>query len=238
MITIDIEDIVSFSPSTGISVHREALNADPETLYRSIQLAFDHIDNPLLIEATCAGAGPLADLGRVSFEEYLKASEGAYAKVERVALIEDRVCERLNPPAFVRDASDSWADDAAGLVLAQGTGYVYVLSNPSMPGIVKIGHSIYGGKHRANALYKNITGVPEPFRLEFEVFTQDYALIEERAHEALASARVNASREFFRCDVREAVLAVLKAVSAASRDRASRDGASRVARQNGEGGDT
>ena len=126
-------------------------------------------------------------------------------------------CVDKRPTPRQLDPSDfpSWTDDARAVVQAKGSGYVYVLSNPSMPGIVKIGQSIYGGKHRAKELYKSITGVPEPFRLEFEVFTPEYVLIEEWAHEALASARVNASREFFRCAVHEAVFAVMGAVATA-----------------------
>lgn len=43
-------------------------------------------------------------------------------------------------------------------------GYVYVLSNPCMPGIVKIGKTTRSVEDRANELYQ--TGVPEPFKVE------------------------------------------------------------------------
>lgn len=57
--------------------------------------------------------------------------------------------------------------------MSASKGYVYILSNPSMPGILKIGRSINGGKGRADALYKNDTGVASPFALEFEMIFDD-----------------------------------------------------------------
>jgi hypothetical protein len=71
-----------------------------------------------------------------------------------------------------------------------------------MPGILKIGRSIDGGKQRAAALYS--TGVPEKFVLEFEVFVTDPIAIEKSVHEALSLRRIKDSREFFRCEVFEA----------------------------------
>jgi len=46
-------------------------------------------------------------------------------------------------------------------------GYVYILTNPSMPGLVKIGRSKNGGRKRASDLYQ--TGVPTPFRKRSEL---------------------------------------------------------------------
>ena len=92
--------------------------------------------------------------------------------------------------------------------MSSDKGYVYVLSNPSMPGIVKIGRSMYGGQGRADALYKNDTGVALPFKLEFEVFTEKHQLLEKDIHADLEKVRVNSSREFFRISVEEASIVV------------------------------
>lgn len=86
-------------------------------------------------------------------------------------------------------------------------GYVYVLSNPSMPGILKIGRSVNGGKQRATALYS--TGVPTPFVLEFELLTSDAPYIEKAVHESLARFRLKDSREFFKCEVNEAAESII-----------------------------
>jgi hypothetical protein len=86
-------------------------------------------------------------------------------------------------------------------------GYVYVLSNPSMPGIVKIGRSIHGGRSRAREL--NSTGVPTPFDLEFEMFVDDCESVEVACHEVLEKYRVNDGREFFKCTVHKAIWTVM-----------------------------
>ena len=76
-------------------------------------------------------------------------------------------------------------------------GYVYVLSNPSMPGLVKIGFSKYGGSGRADSFYKNDTGVPTPFKLEFEIYCANPRDVEREVHSQLNHKRVNKNREFF-----------------------------------------
>ncbi len=86
-------------------------------------------------------------------------------------------------------------------------GYVYVLSNVSMPGVVKIGRSVNGGQHRAKAIFS--TGVPTPFYLEFEMLVDDAVVVEQAVHESLENCRVSSTREFFRCDVHEAIKAVM-----------------------------
>ena len=90
-------------------------------------------------------------------------------------------------------------------------GYVYVLSNPSMPGVLKIGMSKHGGQGRADALYRNDTGVATPFVLEFELMVADARVVERDAHARLGECRVNARREFFACDIRTATEAVMSA---------------------------
>jgi hypothetical protein len=88
-------------------------------------------------------------------------------------------------------------------------GYIYVLSNESMPGVVKIGKSTRGGKHRAREIYQ--TGVPTPFSLEFEMMFDDSDSGEVRVHDALSNERVSSTREFFKVEVRDAVVAVVSA---------------------------
>jgi hypothetical protein len=82
-------------------------------------------------------------------------------------------------------------------------GYVYILSNKSMPGLVKIGKSRRGGRHRAKEIYQ--TGVPTPFHLEFELYTHDCDALESYVHECMDDVRVNDSREFFEADLEVAI---------------------------------
>lgn len=88
-------------------------------------------------------------------------------------------------------------------------GFIYVLSNPSMPGIVKIGRSTRHPELRALELYNTSSGVPTPFVLEFAIYCkEDHEATEEDCHEELSYCRVNGSREFFRICVELAVEAV------------------------------
>lgn len=88
-------------------------------------------------------------------------------------------------------------------------GYVYVLSNPSMPDIVKIGRSKHGGRVRAKNIYQGITGVPTPFFMEFELWSNDCIALEAAVHDELSNERVSDSREFFRIDISEAIKSVM-----------------------------
>lgn len=80
-------------------------------------------------------------------------------------------------------------------------GYVYVLSNPSMPGMVKIGRTERSVQQRANELWQ--TGVPTPFKVECEVRSPDCAEMERWAHEKFHQFRVSEGREFFRVECAE-----------------------------------
>lgn len=88
-------------------------------------------------------------------------------------------------------------------------GYVYVMTNPAMPGLVKVGLSTRCPERRCNELAS--TGVPLPFELQFAVFVPSVHWTERRAHELLAEKRVSQGREFFRVPVDSAITAVLNA---------------------------
>ena len=73
---------------------------------------------------------------------------------------------------------------------------VYALTNPAMPGMVKIGMT-ENLQNRMTQLYS--TGVPLPFECVYaiELVGQSAAAIESALHAAFQPYRVNASREFF-----------------------------------------
>ena len=84
-------------------------------------------------------------------------------------------------------------------------GIVYLLTNPVMPGLVKIGMTTQKDiEKRMRELYT--TGVPVPFECQFacKVKKGDCAKIEKALHAAFAPQRVNANREFFRIQVEQA----------------------------------
>ncbi len=84
-------------------------------------------------------------------------------------------------------------------------GIVYLLTNPVMPGLVKIGMTTQEDiDKRMKELYT--TGVPVPFECQFacRVKKTDCAKIEKALHTAFSPQRVNANREFFRIQVDQA----------------------------------
>ena len=101
-------------------------------------------------------------------------------------------------------------------------GYVYLLSNPSMPGLVKIGRTSRDPATRAGEL-TSASGVPTPFRLEGYVRTPDAARTEASVHRIIGGDRVNKRREFFRTDIPRG-LAVLAEVARSERLRLDRPG--------------
>lgn len=96
---------------------------------------------------------------------------------------------------------------------------IYVLSNPAMPGMVKIGRSI-SVEARVDQLSR-LTAVPLPFVLEYTDTPVDDIEVELVAHRMLARYRVNPSREFFRLSVEDAVAAVQVAALMSAWNKAS-----------------
>jgi hypothetical protein len=85
---------------------------------------------------------------------------------------------------------------------------VYVLTNPVMPGIVKIGKTTQlEVSERMKQLYS--TGVPVPFECAFACQVKDATEVEKALHTAFGMTRINPNREFFKLDPAN-VIAVLK----------------------------
>lgn len=84
-------------------------------------------------------------------------------------------------------------------------GIVYLLTNPYMPGLVKIGMTTQEDvDKRMKELYT--TGVPVPFECQYacKVNNNDCAKIEKALHTAFDPQRVNKNREFFKINVEQA----------------------------------
>jgi|GEM_PF-3261418 len=81
-------------------------------------------------------------------------------------------------------------------------GWVYILSNPVMPGIYKVGMTTINPETRAKDISRG-TGVPTPFVVEKSFHVENPAQAEKEIHEALSEYRVNDNREFFECSIEE-----------------------------------
>ena len=94
--------------------------------------------------------------------------------------------------------------------MADEEGWVYVLTNEAMPGIVKIGYTLREPSVRAEELYKDskngaVTGVPLPFDVAYKAWVLNPFQVEQAVHKSLAQKRLNDNREFFKCSTEEAV---------------------------------
>ena len=82
-------------------------------------------------------------------------------------------------------------------------GIVYVLTNPAMPGMVKIGKTSRAMDARLNELYS--TGVPLPFECAYAARVPDEGKVERAFHQAFGPYRVNPKREFFTIEPEQAI---------------------------------
>ena len=81
-------------------------------------------------------------------------------------------------------------------------GFVYVLSNPAMPGIVKIGMTQRDPDVRLQEI-NSATGVL-PFSIEAVIASRNARWTEREVHSRLTGKRVRENREFFRIPVEDA----------------------------------
>lgn len=82
-------------------------------------------------------------------------------------------------------------------------GIVYILTNPAMPGLTKIGKTVRGIGIRMNELFS--TGVPLPFECSFAGKVEDVDEVEKAFHEAFRPYKINPSREFFEIEDSQAI---------------------------------
>jgi len=93
---------------------------------------------------------------------------------------------------------------------SRAVGFTYVLSNPAMPGIVKVNYTNTLTEDHIAKLYS--PDVPLPYIVEFEALTSFPKKVKERAHAMLDWQRVAPGRDFFRSAPHLAVEAVRDAL--------------------------
>ena len=85
--------------------------------------------------------------------------------------------------------------------------WVYVLSNASQPGLLKIGYTKNTPDERAKQI-SNATGVPIPYKVEWAFNCYDGFSLEQEVHHKLGKYRVNNNREFFQISLNEAKISI------------------------------
>ena len=81
---------------------------------------------------------------------------------------------------------------------------MYVLTNPEMPGLVKIGKTSQDElQNRLMSLYK--TNVPVPFECKYAARVSNAFSVESSLHRYFKEYRVNPDREFFRIEPEQVI---------------------------------
>lgn len=80
-------------------------------------------------------------------------------------------------------------------------GYLYILTNQSMEGLLKIGKTKNDPNKRAKQL--STTGVPQPFNVQYYALFDDMDEAEKIVHQELS--KYNAGKEFFHIDILHAI---------------------------------
>ena len=85
-----------------------------------------------------------------------------------------------------------------------GKYWIYVLSNPAMPGLLKIGYTKNSPQERAYQI-SAATGVAMPFVVEWSFKCHEGEFLEQEIHSKLDPYRVSGNREFFRIELDSAI---------------------------------
>ncbi len=106
--------------------------------------------------------------------------------------------------------------------MGNNAGYIYVLINPSMEGLLKIGKTTRDPEGRAKEL-SAATGVPTPFYLAYKAYFHDCTKAEQYVHARLErmNYRLAANREFFRVPLEQTINTILEALQLDSQSQAS-----------------
>ena len=93
-----------------------------------------------------------------------------------------------------------------------GYGFIYILSNPSMPGVFKVGLTTNSVRQRIKDL--NTTGIPKSFQAEkiFHIRETHLKAVEQLAHKKLKNKDLHHGKEFFEGSLIDCVQAVEDAI--------------------------
>ena len=97
-----------------------------------------------------------------------------------------------------------YTDKKYGLYADKGEGdqWVYVLSNPTTPGLLKIGYTKKLPEERAKQI-SAATGVALPYKVEWAYKCFNGETVEREVHHKLKAQRVNNNKEFFQIRLEE-----------------------------------
>ena len=93
-------------------------------------------------------------------------------------------------------------------------GWVYIITNKAMPGLVKVGQSSKDPELRAQELGN--TGIPHPFLVEYDILIDNPYEVEQKAHKSLKKYREG--KEWFKCSIELAAEEIKKVIANTKRE--------------------
>ncbi|MBW6521586.1 MAG: GIY-YIG nuclease family protein [Desulfoarculaceae bacterium] len=106
----------------------------------------------------------------------------------------------------VTHCCNQWASEAENTLSEQSNpGYVYILSNPDLPGLLKVGMTYKRPELRAKEL-SSTTGVSSKYVIEYYGKVADRFVAEKAAHNRLKN--FHHKKEFFKVDIEVAIYCV------------------------------
>lgn len=93
----------------------------------------------------------------------------------------------------------------------ENVGWIYIMSNPSFPELLKVGFTLGTPGDRVKELSAS-TAVPHPFEIEFVFVCENPQEVERQVHGLLHAHRVNPHREFFETTVEVVQVTVLSVI--------------------------
>lgn len=82
---------VMFAPNIGVLLDSSALRLSPKMLARYVRIAFEHCQDPPLVDACCGGCGPLDGAGALRLDLYLNK----LAEIERSQISASPIARRV-----------------------------------------------------------------------------------------------------------------------------------------------
>jgi DnaJ-domain-containing protein 1 len=191
----------------------------PEEVARIVRQELERLLNDDRIDfAEAVHKSKLQEVLGLGYDDIVRLSA---PQIELVLL---RLLRRVDTSATPRDIAENinwfrgWLSELDAVYNMNGpefsdsrSGYVYLLMNPAMPGIVKIGRTSRPPATRVTEL-SGATGVPVPFDLLFDIHVLDCEAAEAHVHRELQARgyRVAQNREFFSAPASEAVEIMLR----------------------------
>lgn len=111
-----------------------------------------------------------------------------------------------NRPETLRSARHQFSENGS-------KGWVYVIVNRGMPGLVKIGCSSKDPQLRATEFSRSAgTAMPYPYEVAYQVWTRNYSQVERLIHRELHGSRIDESgasgKEWFTLNLEAAISAI------------------------------